>query len=402
VIFDSLDVSYGEMWGSYRGMTHPVPMSRALAARKHAAGVDYAVLLSARERPLALIEYWPRRMWRVYLFDDRSWCMQMIDLKPHSPGMLLAQRNTRWQFPNEQAHLYGKWDVQETTIVSADGEVEVRSEFAGPRGGSPESSHDRASGPSSAPVRQFATPIEDFLCHAPEFGDWQVFAPLLAQQGHESAATVVLNDVSVDEGSGPLRATGIEQLFSPGACDTREGPAVVETIDVGMLRITSGQLAVSDPGWISNPRTVAVPLGEFPVTLSLLRTTRGAGVAAARVMFLDIPPQEWEMTLRPDEDLGLLGEGQFYGVGVDTGTAAFMDATRTVTEDQLDNDIFIPLDSDSQFSVELPGREPEPNLIAFRAGQGDGTYPVWTGRTEDGQVSCVVVDFQLHSADGAE
>ncbi|WP_217255130.1 DUF4241 domain-containing protein [Streptomyces sp. AC602_WCS936] len=402
MIFDSLDVSYGEMWGSYRGMTHPVPMSRALAARKHAAGVDYAVLLSARERPLALIEYWPRRMWRVYLFDDRSWCMQMIDLKPHSPGMLLAQRNTRWQFPSEQAHLYGKWDVQETTTVSADGQVEVRSEFAGPRGGSPESSHDRASGPSSVPVRQFATPIEDFLCHAPEFGDWQVFAPFLAQQGHESAATVVLNDVSVDEGSGPLRATGIEQLFSPGACDTREGPAVVEPIDVGMLRITSGQLAVSDPGWISNPRTVAVPLGEFPVTLSLLRTTRGAGVAAARVTFLAIPPQEWEMTLRPDEDLGLLGEGQFYGVGVDTGTAAFMDAMRTVTEDQLDDDIFIPLDSDSQFSVELPGTEPEPNLIAFRAGQGDGAYPVWTGRTEDGQVSCVVVDFQLHSADGAE
>jgi hypothetical protein len=143
-----------------------------------------------------------------------------------------------------------------------------------------------------------------------------------------------------------------------------------------------------------------VPPGEFPVTLSLLRTTRGAGVAAARVTFLDIPPREWEMALRPDEDLGLLGEGQFYGVGVDTGTAAFMDATRTVIEDQLDEDLFIPLDS--HFSVELPSTEPEPNLIAFRAGQGDGAYPVWIGRTDEGQVGCVVVDFQLHSADGGE
>ncbi|GAA3118303.1 hypothetical protein GCM10010521_02430 [Streptomyces rameus] len=105
-----------------------------------------------------------------------------------------------------------------------------------------------------------------------------------------------------------------------------------------------------------------------------------------------------EMTLRPDEDLGLLGEGQFYGVGVDTGTAAFMDATRTVIEDQLDEVLFIPLDS--RFSVELPSTESEPNLIAFRAGQGDGSYPVWIGRTDDGQVVCVVVDFQLHSADG--
>ncbi|MGW1993810.1 DUF4241 domain-containing protein [Embleya sp. NPDC001921] len=401
MIFDSLDVSYGEMWGSYRGMTHPKPMSRALAARKHAAGVDYAVLLSARERPLALVEYWPHRMWRVYLFDDRSRCMQMIDLKPHSTGVLLAQQSTRWQFSNEQEYSFGKWDVQETTTVSADGQVEVRSEFAGPRGASTESPHAWASGPSSVPVRRFAAPVESFLCPVPEFGDWQVFAPFLAQQGHEPATAVVLSDVSVDEGSGPLRATDIEQLFSPGVCDTPDGPAVVEPVDAGLLRITSGQLVVSDPGWIGEtPRTVAVPLGEFPVTLSLLRTTHGAGVAAARVTFLDIPPREWEMALRPDEDLGLLGEGQFYGVGVDTGTVAFMDATRTVIEDQLDEDLFVPLDS--HFSVELPGTEPEPNLIAFRAGRGDGAYPVWIGRTDDGRVGCIVVDFQLRSADGGE
>jgi hypothetical protein len=142
-----------------------------------------------------------------------------------------------------------------------------------------------------------------------------------------------------------------------------------------------------------------VPPGEFLVTLSLLRTTYGVDVAAAKVTFSDIPPREWEMALRPDEDLGLLGEGEFYGVGVDTGTVAFMDATRAVIEDELDEDLFIPLDG--RFTVELPGAESEPNLIAFRAGRGDGSYPVWIGRTDDGQVGCVVVDFQLHSS-GAE
>ncbi|MEU5636696.1 DUF4241 domain-containing protein [Streptomyces rishiriensis] len=400
MIFDRLEVSYGEMWGSYRGMTHPDPMSRAVAARRHAAGMDYAVLLSARERPLALVEYWPRRMWRVYLFDDRSWCMQMIDLKPHSKGMLLAHRNTRWQFSGEQEHSSSKWDVEETTTVSADGQVEVRSEFAQPRGASTEPLHARMSGPSSVPVRRFPASAEDFLCPVPEFGDWQVFAPFLAQQGHEPATTVVLSDVSVDEGSGPLRATGIEQLFSPGARDTPDGSAVVEPVDAGLLRITSGQLAVLDPGWIGDPRTVAVTPGEFPVTLSLLRTTGGVHVAGAKVTFLDVPPREWEMVLRPDEDLGLLGDGKFFGVGVDTGTVAFMDATRTVIEDQLDEGLFVPLAS--HVSVEMPGTAPEPNLIAFRAGQGDGAYPVWIGRTDDGQVGCVVVDFQLQSADGGE
>ncbi|MFE9675395.1 DUF4241 domain-containing protein [Streptomyces sp. NPDC006259] len=401
MIFDSLEVSYGDMWGPHRGTTHPDPMSRAVAARRHAAGKDYAVLLSARERPLALVEYWPRRMWRVYLFDDRSWCMQMIDLKPHGTGMLLAHRNTRWQFSDEQSHAFSRWDVQETTIVSADGRVEVRSEFAGSRGASTEPPHARPSDPSAVPVRRFAAPVESFLCPLPEFGDWQVFVPLLAQQGHEPATAVVLRDVSVDDGAGPLRAGGIEELFRPGACDTPDGPAVVEPVDAGLLRLPSGQLVVSDPGWIGKtPRTVAVPPGEFPVTLSVLRTTRGAYVAAAGVTLLDVPAHEWDMALRPDEDLGLLSEGRFYGVGVDTGTAAFMDATRTVIEDELDEGLFLPLDS--HFSVELPGTEFEPNLIAFRAGRGDGAYPVWIGRTEDGRVGRVVVDFQLHSAGGGE
>ncbi|MER7792933.1 DUF4241 domain-containing protein [Streptomyces sp. NPDC097640] len=57
---------------------------------------------------------------------------------------------------------------------------------------------------------------------------------------------------------------------------------------------------------------------------------------------------------------------------------------------------------DSHFTVELPSTEPEPNLIAFRTGRGDGAYPVRIGRTDDGRVGCVVVDFQLHSADGGE
>ncbi|MFI7240417.1 hypothetical protein [Streptomyces cyaneofuscatus] len=35
-------------------------------------------------------------------------------------------------------------------------------------------------------------------------------------------------------------------------------------------------------------------------------------------------------------------------------------------------------------------------------GQGHGAYPVWIDRTDDGQVGCVVVDFQLHSAGRGE
>ncbi|MFI1960597.1 DUF4241 domain-containing protein [Streptomyces althioticus] len=345
-MIDRLDVSYGDMWGSHEGPTHPDPIPSALAARRHAAGMSYAVLLSSRERPLGMVERWPRGRWRVYLFDDASRRAQMIDFEPFGTDRLLASRNT----------------------------------------------------PLTEGDRETLT-VEGLSCPAPDFGDWQVFAPFLAQQGHEPAVTVVLNDVSVHEGAGPLRPTNIERLFVPGPRDTPDGPAVVELGDAGPLRITSGRLAVSDPGWVAGPRTVAVPPGEYPVTLSLLRATHEIRVAAAKVTFSDAPTHAWEMTLRPDEDPELLGEGEFYGVGVDTGTVAFMDATRTVDEEGLDEDVFLPLSSVDRPSVELPGTETEPNLIAFSAGWGDGSYPVWTGRTEDGQAACVVVDFRLYPAD---
>ncbi|MGA5567763.1 DUF4241 domain-containing protein [Streptomyces pseudogriseolus] len=354
-MIDSLDVSYGDMWGSYEGPAHPAPIPSALAARRHAAGMSYAVLLSSRERPLAMAERWPRGRWRLYLFDDASRRARMIDFEPLGTDKLLGVRNTRLTTSDEQGHEAGS-----------------------------------ESGEGRSPVR---VPH----CHAPAFGDWHVFAPFLAQQGHEPAATVVLNDMSVEEGAGPLRPTGIERLFVPGPRDTPDGPAVVEPADAGMLRITSGRLAVTDPGYVSDPRTVAVPPGEYPVTLSLLRTARSVEVAAARVTFLDTPPHAWEMTLRPDEDPGLLGEGEFYGV--DTGTVAFMDATREVDDETLDDEVFDPLSYVDRPSVELPGTGTEPNLIAFTAGWGDGSYPVWTGRTEDGQAACVVVDFRLCPTD---
>ncbi|WSB88996.1 DUF4241 domain-containing protein [Streptomyces cellulosae] len=345
-MIDSLDVSYGNMWGSHEGPTHPNPIPSALAARRHAAGMSYAVLLSLRERPLAMVERWPRGRWRVYLFDDASRRAQMIDFEPFGTGKLVVFRNTRL----------------------TEGGQETLS-------------------------------VEGLCCPAAEFGDWQVFASFLAQQDHELAPTVVLNDVSVGEGAGPLRPTGIEQLFLPGPRDTPDGPATVELGDAGAVRITSGQLVVSDPGWVIDPRTVAVPPGEYPVTLALLRRTPWLTVAAAKVTFMDTPSHTWEMVLRPDEDPELLGEGEFYGVGVDTGTVAFMDATRTVDEEGLDEEVFGPLSFVDRPSVELPGTDTEPNLIALSAGWGDGSYPVWIGRTEDGQAACVVVDFRLYPTD---
>jgi hypothetical protein len=35
------------------------------------------------------------------------------------------------------------------------------------------------------------------------------------------------------------------------------------------------------------------------------------------------------------------------------------------------------------------------NLIAYHSGWGDGDYPVWIGRSADGEVACFVADMLL-------
>ncbi|PXX58064.1 uncharacterized protein DUF4241 [Nocardia tenerifensis] len=50
---------------------------------------------------------------------------------------------------------------------------------------------------------------------------------------------------------------------------------------------------------------------------------------------------------------------------------------------------------ETEFVVEFIDPESSANSLAFRSGRGDGTYPVWIGRAQDGRVASVVVDFCL-------
>ncbi|MEU8797363.1 DUF4241 domain-containing protein [Spirillospora sp. NPDC048819] len=45
--------------------------------------------------------------------------------------------------------------------------------------------------------------------------------------------------------------------------------------------------------------------------------------------------------------------------------------------------------------IEVPTDDPELNVIVFRCGMGDGTYPIWIGRARNGEVVCFVADLEL-------
>jgi hypothetical protein len=111
-----------------------------------------------------------------------------------------------------------------------------------------------------------------------------------------------------------------------------------------------------------HPFTATVPPGEYPVVLSRFCWLSGSGptVAAVKVWVGDGPVDSWEMALRAGQDPRTLPDGGFFGFGVD---------------------------------AELTDDASGANLIAFSSGWGDGSYPVWIGRTAAGAIACFVADL---------
>lgn len=123
---------------------------------------------------------------------------------------------------------------------------------------------------------------------------------------------------------------------------------------------------------------------------------------AAMLRVLDKPAVSWELALRPGQDARLLGAGEFYGFGVDTATACFVDASARDTlaklyeQQQTEGSRGEPDVHSCTVSDPLSGA----NLIAYPSGRGDGSYLVWIGRDAEGAVTCLVADMLvLHDAD---
>ncbi|WP_159667103.1 DUF4241 domain-containing protein, partial [Streptomyces mexicanus] len=188
-------------------------------------------------------------------------------------------------------------------------------------------------------------------------------------------------------------------LFTPGSrfAHPHFGTAVVTAPEpAGVLRLPTGSVVAADPGTLGEddePFTVRVPPGEYPVVIATMEWEgKGWGDnTAALLRITDEPTVSWELAVRPGQDPRLLGEGEFYGFGVDTGMGAFLDAAgreglAEAFEDRLE-----------------PGEATDPrtgtNLIAYHSGMGDGSYPVWIGRSAAGEVTCLVADMLiLHHA----
>jgi hypothetical protein len=198
-------------------------------------------------------------------------------------------------------------------------------------------------------------------------------------------------------------------VFRPGVRWTmpKPGAVVTEFVEAGSVRLSSGRVVAADPGHLdldAEPFTVGVAPGEYPVEVAVVRFADSPDhvrVAAARLVVSREPVVSWELAVVAGQDVAELGDNEFYGFGVDTGTGCFVDADVAHAMGEWLDDNHDTAYDDVFDAQAAPMRDPETGnaLVAFVSGWGDGSYPTWIGRTGAGDVACYVVDtFVLHGA----
>lgn len=416
VPIEHIDASYCEGWDPL-ARTAAGSLSARLAFERHQAGEQYAVLLSVAGRPVGLIEVAAGDLYvGAWFMDGEFRRVSEVDCRVLAPGRLfiVSQRTGPQEDADPSDHPFDQW----LHVVDAlpDGIIEESTTFP--------------DGSSSAGARQ--ADVGHLWIGVPGFGDWgtfiRSFPEALEAAGLDVPGPVVVRDVSPGDGTGlppggrPWRARRglvpdpayLAWLFTAGTRLafhargwSRKAPETVKKVtvevrDAGTLQMPSGQLTATDPAWIKaddKPFTVTVPPGSYPVQLSVVRSDddpEHRRVAAARLAVRDIPVESWEMALTAGQDPRALPDAEFYGFDVDAGMGCFYDASAAASFahqprgwlDQFD----LP-----RLAFTAPASDPgsSANLIAYHSGWGDGSYPVWIGRSADGEVACFVADMQL-------
>jgi hypothetical protein len=183
--------------------------------------------------------------------------------------------------------------------------------------------------------------------------------------------------------------------------------------DLGMLRVPSGRLEACDPFvTLGEAPVLDVPPGDYPVQVTVADVSEAQDGSHLREAFLSLRVADGEVA-RVEAATGpggTLGEDEFWMVGVDAGTVAFVDAEAARTkmpdgdwyEDLFENgredSWFALMDSPDHLregcaNVVLPLATEGENLVLAHSGWGDGAYPVVRSVDADGRILGVHIDL---------
>ena len=384
----TVEIVFCEGWDpATRSIAHPLP--EAVARERDAAGEQYAIVFMD-ERPLVLVEIgWAAHHAAVWYFDeqarrDRELVFRRWPRRAARAAVrpAVGPRTGEPRVPHRRAGVAPAVlarDVRGGRL--ADGVV-AQLGRAGARG---------ALGPPDAGLRAV-----DAGRRRPRPGDHGA-RPGRLDPAAELAAELPWRPPL------PLRPRQLDDTFEKGArFELDDGAAVtVELATGGVLRLPSGRLVVGDPDpWLHEvvPFEETVPPGEYPLHLSVVRFADSPDhtrVAACALWVSDRPTTSWNNAWREGEHPLRLGDGELLRGrrGRGPGRARRRGGGGAAYEDLIED----AYDEMSGWAHELAGPG-DANLITVSSGWGDGSYPVWVGRDEDGELTCFVVDFLVLAA----
>ena len=172
---------------------------------------------------------------------------------------------------------------------------------------------------------------------------------------------------------------------------------------VADITLPSGRLVACDPFVCldAKPLRLNLPVGVFPVLLSIAHVGHDQRVAFASVQLSKEAPTSWIMLAAGDDDPATLKVNEIIGYGVDSGTGCFADiqaATALVERLNKENDFFETMIAEMQKTYQdtwswLDMKFGRTNLVAFSSGYGDGVYATYAGLDADRRTAVVVTDF---------
>ncbi|MFI8825658.1 DUF4241 domain-containing protein [Streptomyces sp. NPDC053431] len=385
-------------------------MTTEAARERDAAGLPYVAVyrLPGRENPLEVrLVSWQDHYVGVWVYDDHGRRTEELDLRLLDDRSRLLSRRTRaWRYTGPQMAEFAEDCPRFTTELFPDGKGSCSQE--------PQGAHGR---------RLVTVPGADVQRwrDRPRFEDWPVFAavrrglpePVVLRPAALASGTDRTTPATCWRPPRPARPGPIDALFRPGTRVTdgyHPEMTVVDPRRTGTLRVPSGLLAISGPDTFSDEGpaiTVPVPPGEYVLEEARVRfgydcewsqkwVTR-TDTTAVRVRIGRTPAASWEMSRGPDDDPRLLVEDEIFGFDTDGATGCFADAgawdflrqlyERHLIKGEPGAGEDIP---DSMYLLRTRDQVSGGELVAF-ATTSDGTYPVWTGRSVDGEVVEVVV-----------